>query len=96
MLRSGSTISVNSQKRTGSGKDKSSGNSLRGGTSTNSLNGSMSRELSHSTGGGGGEMGDTVTLVVSGGDGYEDFRYLQQTETVGREDSTNHLIVWRL
>lgn len=38
----------------------------------------------------------TVTLVVSGGDGYEDFRYNQQTDTVGRDDSTNHLLIWRV
>lgn len=39
---------------------------------------------------------DTVTLVVSGGDGYEDFRYNQQSEAVGRDDSTNHLLIWRV
>ena len=38
----------------------------------------------------------TVTLVVSGGDGYEDFKYNQQTEAVGRDDSTNHLLIWRV
>ncbi|XP_065667307.1 MATH and LRR domain-containing protein PFE0570w isoform X2 [Hydra vulgaris] len=37
-----------------------------------------------------------LTLVVSGGDGYEDFRYSQQSETVGRDDSTNHLLIWRV
>lgn len=38
----------------------------------------------------------TTTLVVSGGDGYEDFRYNQQSEAVGRDDSTNHLLIWRV
>eukprot|EP00111_Clytia_hemisphaerica_P007124 TCONS_00020705-protein len=38
----------------------------------------------------------TMTLVVSGGDGYEDFKYSQQNETVGRDDSTNHLLLWRV
>lgn len=38
----------------------------------------------------------TVTLVVSGGDGYEDFRHNQQSEAVGRDDSTNHLLIWRV
>jgi len=38
----------------------------------------------------------TMTLVVSGGDGYEDFKYNQQTEAVGRDDSTNHLLIWRV
>jgi len=37
-----------------------------------------------------------LTLVVSGGDGYEDFRYNQQTDSVGRDDSTNHLLIWRV
>lgn len=37
----------------------------------------------------------TVTLVVSGGDGYEDL-YNQQSEAVGRDDSTNHLLIWRV
>ena len=38
----------------------------------------------------------TVTLVISGGDGYEDFRTSATSETVGREDSTNHLLIWRV
>ena len=38
----------------------------------------------------------TTTLVVSGGDGYEDFRHNQQSEAVGRDDSTNHLLIWRV
>lgn len=39
---------------------------------------------------------DMLTLVVSGGDGYEDFRYNQQTYSVGRDDSINHLLIWRV
>ena len=39
---------------------------------------------------------ETITLVVSGGDGYEDFRYNQQSESVGRDDSINHLLIWRV
>ncbi|XP_004708976.1 rho guanine nucleotide exchange factor 17, partial [Echinops telfairi] len=39
-------------------------------------------------------------LVISGGDGYEDFRLSSggssSSETVGREDSTNHLLLWRV
>ncbi|XP_070800205.1 rho guanine nucleotide exchange factor 17 [Pituophis catenifer annectens] len=35
-------------------------------------------------------------LVVSGGDGYEDFRLTNSSETVGRDDSTNHLLLWRV
>ncbi|XP_051048327.1 rho guanine nucleotide exchange factor 17 isoform X2 [Phodopus roborovskii] len=39
-------------------------------------------------------------LVISGGDGYEDFRLSggggNSSETVGRDDSTNHLLLWRV
>uniref|UniRef100_A0A4W4HN14 Rho guanine nucleotide exchange factor 17 n=1 Tax=Electrophorus electricus TaxID=8005 RepID=A0A4W4HN14_ELEEL len=35
-------------------------------------------------------------LVISGGDGYEDFRLTNSSETVGRDDSTNHLLLWRV
>ena len=38
----------------------------------------------------------TVLLVISGGDGYEDFRTSATSEAVGREDSTNHLLIWRV
>ncbi|XP_045481374.1 rho guanine nucleotide exchange factor 17 isoform X2 [Harmonia axyridis] len=33
-------------------------------------------------------------LVISGGDGYEDFRCSNISEVAGREDSTNHLLLW--
>ncbi|RVE47027.1 hypothetical protein evm_008309 [Chilo suppressalis] len=36
------------------------------------------------------------TLVISGGDGYEDFRSSGSNEDAGREDSTNHLLLWRV
>ncbi|XP_033970906.1 rho guanine nucleotide exchange factor 17-like [Trematomus bernacchii] len=35
-------------------------------------------------------------LVISGGDGYEDFRLTNSSETVGRDDSTNHLLLWKV
>ncbi|XP_018914389.2 uncharacterized protein [Bemisia tabaci] len=35
-------------------------------------------------------------LVISGGDGYEDFRSTNIAEVAGREDSTNHLLLWRM
>ncbi|XP_065202410.1 rho guanine nucleotide exchange factor osg-1 isoform X2 [Planococcus citri] len=35
-------------------------------------------------------------LVISGGDGYEDFRSNSVPEVSGREDSTNHLLIWRV
>ncbi|XP_036744495.2 rho guanine nucleotide exchange factor 17 [Manis pentadactyla] len=38
-------------------------------------------------------------LVISGGDGYEDFRLSSgggSSDTVGRDDSTNHLLLWRV
>ncbi|XP_050674368.1 rho guanine nucleotide exchange factor 17 [Leptidea sinapis] len=36
------------------------------------------------------------TLIISGGDGYEDFRTSTMSEDAGREDSTNHLLIWRV
>ena len=33
-------------------------------------------------------------LVISGGDGYEDFSVVGSSELAGREDSTNHLLLW--
>lgn len=38
------------------------------------------------------------TLVISGGDGYEDFRGPQASAELqaGREDSTNHLLLWKV
>uniref|UniRef100_A0A8D9BUD0 Rho guanine nucleotide exchange factor 17 n=1 Tax=Cacopsylla melanoneura TaxID=428564 RepID=A0A8D9BUD0_9HEMI len=36
------------------------------------------------------------TLVISGGDGYEDFRSSSISEVAGREDSTNHLLLWHV
>ncbi|KAL7400995.1 hypothetical protein ABVT39_021229 [Epinephelus coioides] len=38
----------------------------------------------------------TNHLVISGGDGYEDFRLTSSSETVGRDDSTNHLLLWKV
>ncbi|XP_018320599.1 rho guanine nucleotide exchange factor 17 [Agrilus planipennis] len=35
-------------------------------------------------------------LVISGGDGYEDFRSSNLSEVAGREDSTNHLLLWHI
>lgn len=35
-------------------------------------------------------------LVISGGDGYEDFRSASMSEVAGREDSTNHLLLWHV
>lgn len=35
-------------------------------------------------------------LVISGGDGYEDFRSSNVSEVAGREDSTNHLLLWSI
>jgi Rho guanine nucleotide exchange factor 17 len=37
-------------------------------------------------------------LIISGGDGYEDFRTTgtnTMNEVAGREDSTNHLLMWQ-
>lgn len=38
-------------------------------------------------------------LIISGGDGYEDFRNSganSLSEIAGREDSTNHLLIWQI
>lgn len=35
-------------------------------------------------------------LIISGGDGYEDFRASSASESAGRDDSTNHLLIWRV
>lgn len=35
-------------------------------------------------------------LIISGGDGYEDFRTSSASESAGRDDSTNHLLIWRV
>lgn len=35
-------------------------------------------------------------LVISGGDGYEDFGNTGSDDSVGREDSTNHLLLWQI
>jgi len=38
----------------------------------------------------------STALVISGGDGYEDFGISSSTESAGREDSTNHLLIWKV
>lgn len=43
-----------------------------------------------------GTKNNMETLIISGGDGYEDFRSSTMTEDAGREDSTNHLLLWRV
>ena len=35
-------------------------------------------------------------LVISGGDGYEDFSSGANSDMVGRDDSTNHLLLWQV
>lgn len=44
-----------------------------------------------------GSTGNTSKLlVISGGDGYEDFRTSSVSEVAGKEDSTNHLLMWQV
>ncbi|XP_052795496.1 rho guanine nucleotide exchange factor 17-like isoform X2 [Mya arenaria] len=38
----------------------------------------------------------TRMLVISGGDGYEDFRTNVVNESAGKDDSTNHLLLWQV
>lgn len=42
------------------------------------------------------QRSNTKLLVISGGDGYEDFRTSNISEVAGREDSTNHLLLWNI
>lgn len=46
------------------------------------------------------EGGSSNILIISGGDGYEDFRNSgaanSLSEIAGREDSTNHLLIWHI
>lgn len=45
------------------------------------------------------DSGMPTLLIISGGDGYEDFRNSgtnPQSEVAGREDSTNHLLLWQI
>ncbi|XP_032453905.1 uncharacterized protein LOC100123336 isoform X2 [Nasonia vitripennis] len=72
--------------------------SLKG---SKSLMGQHSSSLSSSgsttsSGSGGAERGRL--LVISGGDGYEDFRGPQASAELqaGRDDSTNHLLLWKV
>lgn len=40
-----------------------------------------------------------TTLIISGGDGYEDFRSSSANsanDVAGREDNTNHLLLWQI
>ena len=44
------------------------------------------------------ESNSNYMLIISGGDGYEDFRMTgtnTMNEVAGREDSTNHLLMWQ-
>ncbi|XP_059079950.1 uncharacterized protein LOC131878066 [Tigriopus californicus] len=40
--------------------------------------------------------GQHKMLVISGGDGYENFTNNSNSEIIGREDSTNHLLLWQV
>ena len=35
-------------------------------------------------------------MVISGGDGYEDFSATTPNEAAGKDDSTNHLLLWQV
>ncbi|KAL7632553.1 UNVERIFIED_CONTAM: hypothetical protein RMT77_017120 [Armadillidium vulgare] len=43
-----------------------------------------------------GTAAPSKLLVLSGGDGYEDFRNSAISELAGRDDSTNHLLLWQV
>ncbi|KAL7295505.1 hypothetical protein TKK_0011150 [Trichogramma kaykai] len=67
-----------------------------------SLKGSKSLTSQHSNASATNSNGSTTErgklLVISGGDGYEDFRGPQASAELqaGREDSTNHLLLWKV
>lgn len=42
------------------------------------------------------QRSNSKSLVISGGDGYEDFRNSNLSEVAGREDSINHLLLWSI
>lgn len=42
------------------------------------------------------KSGSSDMLVISGGDGYEDFGATTPNELAGKEDSTNHLLLWQV
>ncbi|XP_054754693.2 rho guanine nucleotide exchange factor 17-like [Lytechinus pictus] len=46
-------------------------------------------------GSGGNLLGSNI-MVISGGDGYEDFGATVPNELAGKEDSTNHLLLWQV
>lgn len=64
--------------------DKSSNNTI--GTSPSKTNGALPP----------GTSAGREVLIISGGDGYEDFRTSSASESAGRDDSTNHLLIWRV
>jgi len=60
-------------------------NSKSSDTPSNNNNNNNNNNLSH-------------MLIISGGDGFEDFRTTgtsTMNEIAGREDSTNHLLLWQ-
>ncbi|XP_071444281.1 uncharacterized protein [Hetaerina americana] len=65
-----------------------------------SYQGSLTSQISSAwKGSGHSEEKPTKILVISGGDGYEDFRNSgngPSSEVAGREDSTNHLLLWQV
>ncbi|CAG0882417.1 unnamed protein product, partial [Cyprideis torosa] len=65
-------------------------NSATSTTSTGSSTGANANS-NPSTGSGGSKI-----LIISGGDGYEDFRCSKPADTTGRDDSTNHLLLWKV
>ena len=57
---------------------------------------SIKHELNHNLPSQPGTAAPAKLLVISGGDGYEDFRNSGMSEVAGRDDSTNHLLLWQV
>lgn len=65
-------------------------------TTTTTTESSHHHHQRHSYKGKPEQRNNIKVLVISGGDGYEDFRSSNVSEVAGREDSTNHLLLWNI
>ncbi|KAJ3590039.1 hypothetical protein NHX12_007996 [Muraenolepis orangiensis] len=72
------------------------GNQSQGSSAADGGHGALQRRDSAHLGASAHLAPKTNHLVISGGDGYEDFRLTNSSETVGRDDSTNHLLLWKV
>uniref|UniRef100_A0A1B0FJA0 DH domain-containing protein n=1 Tax=Glossina morsitans morsitans TaxID=37546 RepID=A0A1B0FJA0_GLOMM len=84
--------STNTKESIGGSGGGSGGGCGGGGSESSSTSGSKSPKPKT-------ETSSSNILIISGGDGYEDFRNSganSLSEIAGREDSTNHLLIWQI